>query len=48
MCVNEEDALVIVIVVADPRFTLDADIVDALGMVVSVCVPLAVALIAQV
>ena len=48
MCVNEEDALVIVIVVADPKFTLEAATVEALGIVVSVCVPLAVALIAQV
>ena len=46
VCVNEDDALVIVIVDAEPIFTFVADTVDALGIVVSVCVPLAVALTA--
>lgn len=48
MCVNEDDALVIVIVDAEPILTLVAEMVDALGIVVSVCVPLAVALTAYV
>ena len=46
MCVNEEDARVIVIVEAEPIFASLADIVEALGIVVRVCVPLAVALTA--
>ena len=46
VCVNEDDALVIVIVDAEPILTLVAEMVDALGIVVSVCVPLAVALTA--
>ena len=46
VCVNEDDALVIVIVVADPIVTLLADIDDALGIESSVCVPLAVTLTA--
>ena len=46
VCVNEDDALVIVIVDAEPIFAFVADTVDALGIVVSVCVPLAVALTA--
>ena len=46
MCVNEDDALVIVIVDAEPILTLVAEMVDALGIVVSVGVPLAVALTA--
>ena len=41
VCVNEDDALVIVIVEADPIFALVADTEDALGIVFSVCVPLA-------
>ena len=46
VCVKKDDALVIVIDDAEPMFTLVADTVDALGIVVSVCVPLAVALTA--
>ena len=41
VCVKEEDALVIVIVVADPIFTLDADTLDALGILSNVTVALA-------
>ena len=41
VCVKEEDALEMEIVVALPKLTADADTLDALGMVVSVCVPLA-------
>ena len=46
VCVNEEDALVIVIVDAEPIFALVADTVDARGIVSRVCVPLAVTLTA--
>ena len=42
VCVNDEDALDIEIVVAFPIVTDDADTLDALGIVFSVCVPLAV------
>ena len=41
VCVNEDDALEIEIVVALPKLTADADTLDALGIVVRVWVPLA-------
>ena len=46
VCVNDDDALVIVIVEAEFKFVLVADTVDALGIVSRVCVPLAVTLTA--